>query len=70
MHIVHKLRGKTLEESAAIKGGIAVLGVFLEIGPRNNPAFQPMIDSLQHIIYKSKPTLKTILEYVYLRDLR
>ncbi|XP_071835730.1 carbonic anhydrase 7-like [Apostichopus japonicus] len=53
MHIVHKLRDKTIAESAAINGGIAVLGIFIDIAAEDNPAFQPMIDSLQHIIYKN-----------------
>lgn len=53
MHIVHKLRGQSFAQSAATKGGIAVLGVFLDIGPVDNPAYQPLIDSFQHIIYKN-----------------
>lgn len=54
MHIVHKLRGKTFSQAALITGGVTVLGVFIEIGGEDNPAYQPLIESLQHIIYKSK----------------
>ncbi|KAJ8040090.1 Carbonic anhydrase 12 [Holothuria leucospilota] len=53
MHIVHKLRGKTFSESAKLNGGVTVLGVFIDVGPDDNPAYEPLIESLQHIIYKN-----------------
>ena len=55
MHLVHyKGAYGTIGEALKHPDGLAVLGVFFEISPTDNPAFTPLVSALSNIKQASK----------------